>query len=343
MSIKDILKGPHIQLITDQSGKFKIAHDSIKEMAREALFTFTPDHFELAGKDTPGTVMVKYIVSAESIKNSGGLYECSVPSLKVGIDPKIFADNLRCVNPSDTWSLIINAESPTKIFMTSSNEALHKTMCWETNVIEVPDVDIFHQPFADYNFSCMIMYNAVIFHDMMKDLSHSESNIARICCDGNRLVVYSKGIINSASFEISDGIIDGGSTEKADKAEKDAEGSGESSTKKKKAADKYIFEVKDKDLTAWPFCDSYHLKVLEKATKAKGFSTSIKIYLKRRVPSGFPIAICYENILGTLQFFITPQDDEDWVPYEERKMPLGLISDPDKPSSSDAEVEDGVD
>lgn len=343
MNTQDLRKKPHVYLLTEQGGKFRIAHDSIKELAREALFTFTPDGVELAGQDSAGTVLVRYVMKAEDIRSTGGIYECTVPSLKVGINTRYFATNLKSVSPSDSWSLAVDVEKPDRLFMTTSNKASHKTMCWEMNSIDMKDEDLLHEKLENYGYTCMIMYPATAFHDMMRDLGNSENNIARICCDGKRLVIYSAGTLNRIYFEIEDSTepVSATSTSATTAVSACAEDDPPPEKKQKRAEGRFIFDVKDKSPECWPFCDSYHLKVLQRATKAKGFSSLVKIYIKRVVPDGFLISLCYDNLLGTLQFFIGPHEDESWGKYEDRKMPdrIGVTAPVTAAAGSEAKQE----
>jgi hypothetical protein len=313
MNVQNIRLGQHVYLLTDLGSKFRIAHDSIKEVAREAIFTFTPDGIELAGRDYDNTVMVRFVIKASDVRDSGGIYECNVDRVNIGINTGDFSKNLRSVTPADTWSLAIDAERPERIVMTTTNKASRKTICWEMNGLNIEDAEIFHRGIDSYEYPCVIMYPSVAFHDMMRDLGNSSHNIARICCDGKRLVVYSVGILNRVYFEIEDGEVEEGSGDK----------------KKQKIR---IFNASDVSEDKWPVCDSYHLMTLQRASKAKGFSSIVKIYLKRSVPHGYPVAMSYENAIGTLQFLICATEDTDWEPYESRKMPNKIGFEEERPA-----------
>lgn len=279
--------------------------------------------------------MARYVITKENVEKCGGVYEYvhSEGSFKIGIDTRIFASNLKSVGNADNWSISIDLSSPEtaeKIYMTSSNPATRKTVCWAVNAVDTDDQELFHRSVEDYNYACQIMYNAALFSDMVRDLGFTDDYIVRICCDGTRLVFISNGSINSVRFEIQDGEID---MEKRDQHQIKGY---------KRAEKRFIFNVIDKSPESWPFCDSYHWKILQRVTKAKSFSESVKIYLRRQLPDGMPIALCYEGTIGKLQFFIAPYDDNDqWGPYEKRKMPdpIGCFNEPDTDDDGEEEEE----
>lgn len=366
MNIESLCTGEYAFLSTDQGGKFKIAHESIKDLTRHAIISFTPDGITLLAQDTASFVEIEYQIPRQKILDTGGLYNCTSQCIKVGIDTKQFAQNLKSIPSSDIWSIGVNARDTSVLYMFRINKKAKWTSCMELRTKIVEDVPMYH-PISVYR--CMVICDSNMFHETLRDFNLTDSPTTRVYCDGERLVFSAQGDFNSMNVEIANNSVttttptqdltpettkkshkrqrveepaaavaeaattsDAGTESDDEDCEDERQAPAEDNHQRQQVRQNLGMCVYDLNAGApsasgeqqWPICDTYTLKSLQRATKSKGFSPSVKIYLRRHLPNGFPIALSYENNIGTLRFFITPVNDETWVPYEERTMPCSI-------------------
>jgi hypothetical protein len=265
-------------------------HEAVRDFSREARLVFTPDGVHLYGRDSAKVVLVQYSLPATAIcANGQGKYECRSECIEVGIDTKIFANCLSSVACGDLVGLSVDMEEePDRLVIRCQNPISGKRSCYKVIIPEIPDDPIARNPVESCGYNSELVMGSLLFHDMIRDLTKSDSPSVRVCCDGKRLVLFANGRHIKAAFEVRVGT----------------------------DASRFVYNPRKED--RWPVCECFSISFLQKVAKAKGVSQNISIYLQ----PNFPIAFAYKTDIGSLSFMITPRDDEEWIENpESRVMP----------------------
>lgn len=255
--------------------------EAVRDMIKECRFVFSQDGVHLHGKDSANQVIVQYRLPAVLIRSDDqGNYRCDYPSIEVGLDTKIIAKCLGNVSCGDLVSFSISPEEdPDHLTIKCQNGQTGKRCSWSVITPDVLDDPVAHNPIEACGYNGEVVMSSLLFHDMMRDLTKSDANSIRVCCDGNRLVLVANGRHIKAAFEIRRG------SEQAH----------------------FSYEQNPKD--KWPVCECFSMTLLQKVAKAKAVAHEICIYLK----PNFCIAFAYKTEIGTLSYIITPREDEEWM------------------------------
>ncbi len=401
-----------VVLSTNQGEKFKIAHEPIKALGRQALMFFTEKGLEVLSTDHARCILTRYIIQGENIRRLGGKYEFynrqtsedghPLP-IPIAVDTTTMSQCLKYVGNGDTWTLMWTEEVPNKLTMTCVHGQTGRKK-WDLNTINPNDINPEYSLLDRSIYSACIMFRSSEFHQTIRDLSTSETLLVMISCDGKRLVFTSEGMLLKTQYEITSDDLDTidmvkmeeierndskkrsademseryddekaprnkkailsmltrGDNEDDDRDEEvsenefDFDGSDDKNKQKNKikglrrkkgmklkredetlekaskTVGKATFDVRDSSPSAWPTCSWYVLSFLQHITKARGFSDTVKIYVKKQInedgeAEDFPILITYDCAnFGSLEFLVGPRvptDETELIPYSERKMP----------------------
>ena len=256
-------------------------HESVRDFSRESRLVFTPEGVNLYGRDSAKIVLVQYSLPAALIRASGqGKYHCNSECIEVGIDTKIVANCLGSVSCGDLVGMSVDMdEEPDRLVIRCQNPISGKRSCYKVIIPEIPDDPITKNPVEACGYNSELVMSSLLFHDMMRDLTKSDSQSVRVCCDGKRLVLFANGRHIKSAFEVRVG----------------------------HDSSHFVYAPKKGD--RWPVCESFSLSFMQKIAKAKGIAADISIYLQ----PNFPIAFTYRSPIGTISFMITPRDDEEWT------------------------------
>lgn len=262
--------------------------EAIKDFSREARLVFTPEGVQLYGEDNAGVVMVQYTLPIALITaNEQGKYQCSCPSIEVGVDTKTMAICLGSVTCGDLVSFSVNLdEEPDRLVMMCQNPSTGKRSCYNVVTPESPENSVARNPIESWGYNSELVISSILFHDMMRDLAKSDTMSVRVCCDGKRLVLNANGRHIKASFEIRNG------TELSH----------------------FVYNPKPSD--RWPVCECFSMSFLQRVAKAKGVAQYISVHMQ---PNS-PIAFAYKTAIGTLSFTIAPREDEEWIENPSTRM-----------------------
>jgi proliferating cell nuclear antigen PCNA len=263
-------------------------HEAVRDFSREARLVFTPSGVRLYGRDSAKVVLVQYFLPADEICASGqGKYKCDVECIEVGIDTKIVANCLSSVACGDLVGLSVNMdEEPDRLIIRCQNPISGKRSRYDVIIPEILDDPIDRNPIESCGYNSEITMSSLLFHDMIRDLTKSDSPSVRVCCDGKRLVMFANGRHIKAVFEVKVG------------------------------TDSSRFTYNPKKEDRWPVCECFSINFLQKVSKAKGVAQNISIFLQ----PNFPIAFAYKTDIGSLSFMITPRDDEEWTENPESRI-----------------------
>ena len=362
-------------LRTSQGEKFRIAHDPIKALGREAIMFFTERGLEVNSQDHAGCILTRYIIPAENIRKTGGEYsyfnshwdlntKTSPPPIIVAVDATQMSSCLRYITSGDTWTLSWTEENPSKVTMTCANGHRNGRRRWDVNTIDPQDIMSEQRKLLDRSsYSASVIFRSYLLHEMIRDLSISDALRVRIDCDGHRLVLSTEGPLIRAQYEVNDQGVPSIDTLKIEppsasitsappptkrikKRDKDIPTTSSTVTTTSTTStrvgrlntinhtsDGAVFDVKDTRPSAWPTCGWYVLAFLQHISKARQFSDTVKLYVKRGVndrgePDEHPILIAYDCVdFGTLEFLIGAVgsvDGEMLPPYSERCMPEAI-------------------
>lgn len=208
------MDGPScVVLSTNQGEKFKIAHEPIKALGRQALMFFTEKGLEVLSVDHAGCILTRYVVQGEDIRRLGGKYKFNnrrtsedghpLP-IPVAVDTTTMLQCLKYVNPGDIWTMMWTEETPDKLTMTCTN-ANGRTgkKRWYVNTINPNDISPEYSLFDRSKYSACIMFKSLLFHSIIRDLSTAETLLVTVSCDGERLVFSSEGILIKTQYEIT--------------------------------------------------------------------------------------------------------------------------------------------
>lgn len=265
-------------------------HEACRDFSREARLVFAPEGVHLYGRDSAKIVLVQYSLPAVAIRASGqGKYKCGAECVEVGIDTKIVANCLSSVACGDLVGLSVDMEEePDRLVIRCQNPISGKRSCYKVVIPVIPDDPIARNPVESCGYNSELVMGSLLFHDMIRDLTKSDSPSVRVCCDGKRLVLFANGRNIKAAFEVRVGT----------------------------DSSRFVYNAKKED--RWPVCECFSINFLQKVAKAKGVAQNISIYLQ----PNFPIAFSYKTDIGSLSFMITPRDDEEWTENPEaRTMP----------------------
>jgi hypothetical protein len=266
-------------------------HEACRDFSREARLVFTPEGVHLYGRDSAKVVLVQYSLPAPAICASGqGKYRCNTECIEVGIDTKIVANCLSSVACGDLVGLSVDMdEEPDRLVIRCQNPISGKRSLYKVIIPEIPDDPIARNPVESCGYNSELVMGSLLFHDMIRDLTKSDSPSVRVCCDGRRLVLFANGRHIKAAFEVRVGT----------------------------DSSRFVYSQRKED--RWPVCECFSISFLQKVAKAKGVSQNISIYLQ----PNFPIAFAYKTDIGSLSFMITPRDDEEWTDNpSSRVMPI---------------------
>lgn len=264
--------------------------EACRDFCREAILVFATDGVHLYGRDSAGVVLVQYVLSAEDVCASGqGKYKCNVECVEVGIDTKIVANCLSSVACGDLVGISVDLDDePDRLIIRCQNPISGKRSCYKVTIPVIPDDPIARSPVEACGYNSELVMGSLLFHDMIRDLTKSDSSSVRVCCDGKRLVLFANGRHIKAAFEVRVG---------ADSSH-------------------FVYNARKED--RWPVCECFSIVFLQKVAKAKGVSQNISIYLK----PNFPIAFGYKTDIGSLNFTVTPREDDEWTENpDSRQMP----------------------
>ena len=266
---------------TDQGDRLKTAFESMRDFVNEIRLTFKKDGMELLGQDKGHVVLVRYMLPAKKIRDTGGSYEHNAAdTVEVGLRTKLVANVLKCSSPGDTVSLSVDPSIPDRLVFTCQNGA--KVSRWEIVTPSVADDDLDSEETVErLHYSGSVTMSSALFHDMIRDLSTADALTVKMCCDGTRLVLSSEGLMTRVSFEVVD--CRGG-------------------VQQKTAA---TFSRNNDG--AWPVCESHGITFLQRIAKAKNICSRMTIHMK----PDFPTAFVYDSPIGTLTYIVAPRDEED--------------------------------
>lgn len=276
-------------------------HESIRGFTREAAITFTPEGVHLYGKDSAKTVFVRYDIKASEVIKEGGKYECTVPSIRIGICVNPVASCLRRVTNRDVVRFSVNMDKqPGTLMIMLQNKELKRKSCSSVGIIDIPEDPWEYKVFEDMGYNTPVNIPSSEFHDMMSVLSTTymseyrpEDKFMRVCCDGDRMVFMAIGKLMTSAAErerVSD-------------------------------SHKYGFTYDKQDSDRWPFCERFAMPLFQKIAKAKSVSNNMVILFQPNMP----IIITYTPTLGSLSYIIALKDDPEWInDPASRKMPESL-------------------
>jgi hypothetical protein len=281
---------PRASIETNRGDMLSGFHESARDFCREACLAFTRDGVHLCGRDSAKVVLVQYTLPAKIIREDGqGKYSCDSDRIDVGIDTKIMASCLSSVACGDLVGFSVDMEKePDRLIIRCQNKNSGKRSCYRVIIPEIADDLPNMTPIETYGYNAEICMSSMLFHDMLRDLTKSDSIDVRVCCDGSRLVLFANGRYIKAAFEVMIG------------------------------TDPSRFRYEGRPGDRWPVCECFSINFLQKVAKAKGVAQDIHIYLQ----PNFPIAFAYETPLGSLSFMISPRNDAEWTENPDaRTMP----------------------
>ena len=256
-------------------------HESARDFCREACLVFDPQGVHMYGTDSVGIVRVQYSLSADAIRaNNQGNYICNPSSMEVDIDTKIVASCLSGVSCGDLVGFSIDMDNePDRLVIKCQNTMSGKRSCYRVIIPEPPEEPVLRESIESGGYNSELVMGSLLFHDMLRDLTKSDDNSVRVCCDGKRLVLLANGRYVKAAFEVRVGTDDS----------------------------HFVYNPKPTD--RWPVCECFSISFLQKVAKAKGVSQNISLHLK----PNHPISFEYKTTIGSLGFTISPRDDLEWI------------------------------
>jgi hypothetical protein len=262
---------------TDQGDRLKAALESLRDFLNECVFKFLPEGIELIGQDRAKVVAIRYMLPASKLRETGGLYECSVPKgIEVGIKTKAVANCLKCSTAGDVVSIGVEPQAPGKLVIMCRN--VSKVSRWEVITPTVPDDDTSAVDIESLKFSGTVTMPSSLFHDMVRDLATAEEPTVRLYCDGKRLVLSSNGSMTNMTFELN---------------------SGDDHTNTQ-------FRESAGETARWPVDEIYPLAFLQKIAKAKNICSRISVHLR----PNFPAAFVYDSPIGSLTYLVAPREED---------------------------------
>jgi hypothetical protein len=297
-----------VSISTDQGDRLKTAFESMRDFVSEVRLSFRRDGIELLGQDKAHVVLVRYILPAKKIRDTGGqyMYEASAPAVEVGIKTKLVANSAKCASPGDMVSMGVDPEIPGRLVFTCQNGA--KMSRWEIVTPELPEDIVDPDTIDAVQYSGSVTMSSALFHDMIRDLSTADAMTVKLCCDGQRLILSTEGLMTRVSFEVADG-------------------------QQQQQQNKLTASFDKKSATEWPVCESYALTFLQRIAKAKNICSKVTIFLK----PGYPAAFVYNSPIGSFTYIVMPRDEEDLGAPRMPQPPAQLYATANKrahPSSS---------
>lgn len=233
------------------------------------------------GTDSANIVRVQYNLIADAIRfNNQGNYRCDANFIEVQIDTKIVASCLSGVSCGDLVGFSVDMDNePDRLIIRCQNPLSGKRSCYRVIIPEPPEEPVSRESIESVGYNSELVMGSLLFHDMLRDLTKSDANTVRVCCDGNKLILSANGRHVKAAFEVRLG------------------------------TDDSHFMYNPKPTDRWPVCESFSITFLQKVAKAKGVSQNISLYLK----PNHPISFAYKTTIGSLNFTISPRDDDEWI------------------------------
>lgn len=303
--------------------------EALKDSVKECLMTYSPAGVFIHGADGAQTVQAQCDLPASLVCADGqGTYEFVAPSVPevaplaaapkaedesceeaaaaaaaapvsapaappvivVGMDTKMVSKCLSNVACGDLVSFGVDTvRDPEFMSIVCQGNASGRS-----NFARVVMPDDNGETPAPFDSTFLAAYNgeitvsSMLFHDTMRDLCKSDWDVVRVYCDGERLVFVADGNQLKSSSEMRRG----------------------------SEARHFRYEPKPGD--SWPVAEAYPISYFQKVAKAKGVAPNVSILLR----AGYPIVFRYRTSIGTLGFFVSPQErDEDEDPALSRMPP----------------------
>lgn len=297
---------------TDQGDRLKTAFESVRDFVNECGVTFGPDGIELLGWDRAHVVLVRYVLPARRVRDTGGTYEYNADApVVVGIKSKVMASILKCSSPGDVVSLGVDPERVNNRLLFSCKNGA-KVSRWEIVTPEVPEEDL-NVAVEELKYSGSVAMSSALFHDMIRDLSTAEAATVKLACDGNKLTLSAEGLMARVSFEVADCRKPAQRAPKRKRKGSDEEDEDEEESEEEeadaKAASRATATFDRAPNGSWPVNESYAISHLQRIAKAKNICSRITI----RVRPNFPAAFVYDSPIGTLTYIVASREDEDIV------------------------------
>lgn len=275
--VSDDANEPHIALETNRGDILSGFHEVARDFCREMCLLFASDGVHLFGANNTNTVVVQYhVLKSLLAKGEQGTYQSSGTDVIAGINTKLVANCLSSVAFGDLVSFTVkNASVIDRFEIRCQNPLNGKCVFYSIVSPDIPINTEVRRDFSQMGYNSEIRMSSALFHDMLRDLSKSDAEIVRMCCDGTRLVLQARGVHINAAFDVVSGPSDS------------------------------HFQISPHNTDRWPVCLCFSIDYLQRISKAKNVASHIYIYMK----PDFPATFAYKTAIGELHFTVTFRDD----------------------------------
>jgi hypothetical protein len=271
------------ELCTDLGDKIKIAFESTRDFGPESIIFFRPSGVELVGNDHAHVVDIRFLMSAEKIRETGGTYkyESPDPQIRLGIRTKVVAGALKRFSPGDTVIIGAKIGVDREFYVVCKNKGkLFRSEIVAPLLDVESDVPVNLKDKISYN--CSITMGSNVFHSIIGDLLTADPPVINFTSDGKTLKMSGEGRFSKSAVEIGDSTTIG-------------DDGGPSAEFAKRT------NIKDE------VCENFATTHLQRISKSKNISNRITISVIQGAPASFD----YDTPIGTLSYLVCPRTVED--------------------------------
>ena len=181
-----------LELKTTQSGIFKILIEALKEIIVDVNIEFSNEFIRIVKMDVTETVLINLELEASKFVESG-YYKCDYTKenpLVLGINIIYLFRLLKTINNDDILSFQVDDENPGVLDIRLENNAKSTVTKYILNLIEIDEETL---KIPEFEFDTIVVYNAVSFQKIVKDMSNLGSKFIDVKSYNKQLIFSGQG------------------------------------------------------------------------------------------------------------------------------------------------------
>lgn len=269
------------ELCTDLGDKIKTAFESLKDFGPESIIFFRPKGVELVGQDHARVVDIRFLITAEKIRETGGtyVYDSKEPEIQLGIRTKVVAGALKRFSPGDKVIIGAKKGEAREFYVCCKNKGkIFRSEIIAPLLASETEVPVNIKDRIEYN--CSITMSSSVFHSIIGDLVTADPPVITFECDGKTLKLSGEGMFSKSAVEIGDSKVIG-------------EESGPSAEFKSSK----VVAVRENFATAH----------MQRISKVKNISGRVTVSVLQGAPGSFE----YDTPIGVLTYLVCPRNVDD--------------------------------
>lgn len=310
----------YIEFRSYHSDKIKAMFESADVFVQEVKLRFTENGLYFISNDNIGIVLIALYLPSSFIRETGGkyIYNTKMPCVDIGLNLKYLADLLKRTGQDDTIGFHVDVMDDENITIIEANAKTKKYSEHKLRQITVADT-VDYEELNKVTYETSILMDSTMFNDNIKKLNIIKSETVRLWCDGERLIMMSKGAFAETKIQIvckkSDPTPQSSTQYEVEPNQIPQVSTGTTADESSSQNQMGMMGNATSDLSdvnqnlqmgqtiKWPMDQEYPKEYLTKIAKAKSVSRKIALLLSKRCPA---LTLVYDTFIGSIRYILAP-------------------------------------